>query len=156
MTPAGDAAARPAAPNLGAAILPVLLLVIGGACAWRGWELGFWRNHLPGAGFMPVIYGLLMVLCAVPIALAELRSAPGGERFGKPLVLAGVLLATILGFGILGGVLSLFLMMLALFVLVERLPAGPALAVSLAGAAFFHLVFVRGLSVALPTGPWGF
>lgn len=155
MTSARENAGR-AAPNFGAAILPMVLLGIGVACTWRGAQLGFWQNNLPAAGFMPMIYGALMVLCAVPVALSELRSGPSHERFAKPLMLAGVVCVTILGFGILGGIVSLFLMMLGLFVLVERLPPLRSLLVSLIGAGLFHFIFVRGLSVALPIGPWGF
>ncbi|MBK4217914.1 tripartite tricarboxylate transporter TctB family protein [Paracoccus caeni] len=142
--------------NFGAAILPAVLLVIGIVCIWSGIELGFTQNHLPGPGFMPVIYGILMVLCAVPVTLSELRVGPADEGYAKPLLLAGVLVMTIIGFGIIGGIGSLFLMMFGLFVLLERLPPLRSLLISAAGAALFYFIFVRALSVALPNGPWGF
>lgn len=143
-------------PNPGAAILPAILAVIGAWCLWRGVGLGFRQGALPGAGFMPVIYGILLLVCAVPLTVSEFRSTNPRERFGKPLLLAGVLLVTIAGFTLIGGVASLFLMMLGLFVLVERLPPLRSVMVAGAGAVLFWAIFVRGLSVALPTGPWGF
>jgi len=40
-------------------------------------------------------------------------------------------------------------------VLADR-PTFPALAIGIALALIFHLLFVVGLGVSLPAGPWGF
>ncbi|HEX5934197.1 MAG TPA: tripartite tricarboxylate transporter TctB family protein [Pseudorhizobium sp.] len=139
-------------------MLPILLLV--GGLYWTGqaFALGIWNGPQPGSGFMPLIYGGLLCLFSAATLLFSGSDEPQKEQGGvpKPLLLLAMLILTVAGFNLIGGVASLFLMMSIMFIAVERLPPIRSLIVAAVVSSIFAIVFDHWLSVSLPHGPWGF
>lgn len=142
----------------GEGILPLLLVAMGSYWIAEALRLGIWAGSRPGSGLMPLAYGALLVAFSLAVLafVAVEGPAPAEESTGKPLLLIGLLILTVLGFPVIGGVASLFLMTLVMYVVVERLPWPRSLGIAAAATASYYLVFDRWLSVTLPAGPWGF
>lgn len=141
----------------GEGILPAALVAMGVYWVIEAVRLGIWNRLLPGSGLMPLIYGSLLVVFALCVLYAI--GQEDGEETGpvrKPLLLVGLLILTVLGFPLLGGTVSLFLLIAVIYTAIERLPVARAVTVAACTSAVFYLVFDRWLSVALPHGPWGF
>jgi hypothetical protein len=142
----------------GDTLLATLFAVLG--AVWIAGALGMpaWDGFTPGPGWMPMVFGaallLLSLMAGVQAVLAG--GTPAAEPVRKPLAVAAIILAGVLGLEVAGFVPAIFLMLLALLASVERKPLLPALAVAAGTAAFLHLVFARWLSVPLPAGPLGF
>ncbi len=64
--------------------------------------------------------------------------------------------AGVAGIEVAGFPVSMFLAMLFLFRIAERLPLGASLATSAGSALVLTVVFRTWLGVPLPAGPWGF
>lgn len=117
-----------------------------------------WERETPGPGWLPFAFGaILLALSIGAAAQALLRPAgdvpAGGVR--KPLMVLGATLAAVLGLEVVGFVPSIFLLLLALFVLAERRPVLPALVAAAGVAGALHLVFAEWLAVPLPRGLFG-
>lgn len=142
----------------GESLLPLLLLAGGLYWTVEAFELGIWNGSQPGSGLMPLIYGGL--LCAFAAAILLFAGADEEQedqgRTRKPLLLLAMLVLTVAGFSIIGGVASVFVMMSIMFIAVERLPPIRSLFVAATVSSIFAIVFDRWLSVSLPHGPWGF
>lgn len=142
----------------GESLLPLLLLAGGLYWTVEAFDLGIWNGSQPGSGLMPLIYGgLLCAFAAATLLFAgadEEQEDQGSTR--KPLLLLAMLVLTVAGFNIIGGVASVFVMMSIMFIAVERLPPIRSLFVAAAVSSIFAIVFDRWLSVSLPHGPWGF
>jgi putative tricarboxylic transport membrane protein len=135
---------------------------LGSYVAWRALDWDLLTEDGPGPGFFPLGYGMLMVaLSALLVLRAILRPGPGGG----PADLAGHL-RTLLTWAVFAGsafamqwigflagfaILSAFVVA---FVFQRSWPR--AVAVGLACAGGFWLVFGQIMGVGLPTGPWGF
>ena len=111
-----------------------------------------WDGFAPGSGLMPLVYGLILIgLAGIVLARLVLRNAPLAEEpTGKSLLVLTLVAATIIALPLLGFAPSVFLMMLALFTLVERLPVVRSLLVAAAASAVLYLVFKTWLGVPLP------
>lgn len=144
-------------------VLPGLVLAgLGGYVAWRalGWDL--LTEDGPGPGFFPLGYGVLMVgLSALLVLRAVLRpgQARDGEGGGGHLRALGTwaafagaaFLMQWIGFVAGFAILSAFIVV---FVFGKSPARGVAVGVASAGA--FWLVFEALMGVGLPAGPWGF
>lgn len=114
-----------------------------------------------GAGFFPAILAVALVLAGLALVAGGLReAAPAAtppEWFGEMGAVANVLL--------LAGIVATFaaagdrigfepFAVVVMFAMQWRLgiPPARALLIALAGAAIFHLLFVRVLRVPLPPG----
>jgi putative tricarboxylic transport membrane protein len=107
---------------------------------------------------MPLWYGILLIaLAGLIVANLWLGTEPPAaeQPIGKPLVVLAALAAAIVGVPLVGFALSIFLLMLVLFVAVERLPLGRSVLVAAAASAVLYLVFRTWLGVPLPVGPLG-
>ncbi len=122
--------------------------------------LGFWRGFAPAAGFLPFCYGLVLLALSAAV-LGQIGTgradgaAPDQAGFAKPVLIMVVIGVALLGLQSAGFAISIFLTLLVLFVLVERLRFLPSLAVTLAITAGLHLLFRVWLGVPLPKGPLG-
>ena len=113
-----------------------------------------WDGFAPGSGFMPLWYGVILIALSGAILFLAVEKRQE-EPIGKVLVLLAVVAATIVGFSLAGFAPSIFLMLLVLFAVVERLPLARSVAVAVAVTAVLFLVFRTWLKVPLPSGPLG-
>ena len=121
-------------------------------------EMPMWERETPGPGWLPFAFGAILLALSIGAAAQALRRPAsdvpqGGGR--KPLMVLGATLAAVLGLEVVGFVPSIFLMLLALFVLAERRPFLPALLAAAGVAGALHLVFAVWLAVPLPRGVFG-
>jgi hypothetical protein len=146
---------RPAAGEIGLALVFAALGVV-----WILGSLGLalWEGFAPQLGFLPLIYGVLLTALAGAI-LVQLFLCGGeaGEEqpIGKPLLVLGALTAAIVGVEPAGFGLAIFLLLLFLYAVVERLPLVRSLAVATGTTAVMILIFRTWLGVPLPVGPLG-
>ncbi len=128
------------------------------------WVLGarampMWERETPGPGWLPFAFGAVLIALSLAAGVQALLSpspapeAPGAFR--KPLLVLGATLAAVLGLEPIGFVASVFLLLLALFVLAERKKLLPSLLAAAGVSAALHLIFVTWLAVPLPAGPFG-
>ncbi|MGL4241339.1 MAG: tripartite tricarboxylate transporter TctB family protein [Beijerinckiaceae bacterium] len=123
-------------------------------------RMPLWEGTAPASGFLPLIYGGLLVALALAALAVEATSAEQTEAergpLGKPAMVIGALAAGIAGIEPAGFAAAMFLAMLFLFRIAEKLPLLPSLAASAGSALVLTLVFRTWLGVPLPKGPWGF
>jgi putative tricarboxylic transport membrane protein len=123
-------------------------------------RMPIWEGFAPASGFLPLVYGGLLVGLAAAALLLEATSAELSEAergpLGKPALVIAALASGIAGVEPAGFAMSMFLCMLFLFKVVEKLPLLPALLASAGSAAVLTVVFRTWLGVPLPKGPWGF
>ncbi len=147
---------RAAPGEIGLALLfaAVGIVWIVGALA-----LPLWEGFAPNMGFMPLVYGILLVgLSAATIASLVLTGQGEAERspVGKPILLLAALAAAVIGMATAGFGLSIFLMLSFMFAVVERRPVPVSLLVAAGTTVILILIFATWLAVPLPKGPWGF
>ncbi len=139
----------------------IAALLLAGGLYWMAASvpLGFWLGFAPGTGFMPFVYGALLVLLSGIVLAGRLLSAERlaavAESPRKPLTIILVVALAILGIETAGFVPAIMVTLLALFIVVERLPVVPSLGVAAATAAGLHFLFRVWLGVPLPQGPLG-
>jgi hypothetical protein len=119
--------------------------------------LPMWEGFAPQSGLMPLAYGVL--LTALSVAVIATLFVTGGttdaQPIGKPILVLATLTAAILGVEPAGFAPAVFLMLLFLFVIVEKLPMMRSIVVAAGTTAFLVLVFRTWLGVPLPIGPLG-
>lgn len=133
--------------------LALFFAALGALWVAQGARMPLWDGFAPASGFMPLWYGLILIALAGAIGASRvLRSGAvqPGEPAGKPLVVLAVLAATIVGLGLIGFAPSVFLLLLVLFAVVERLPLVRSIVVAAATTAVLYLVFKTWLGVPLP------
>jgi hypothetical protein len=122
--------------------------------------LPMWDGFAPATGFLPLVYGILLAVLGIAATVADVLSATaGGEAkspVGRPLMILLALAAGVAGIESAGFFASMFLAMLFLFRVAERLPVVASLAASAGAALVLTLVFRTWLGVPFPAGPWGF
>ncbi len=121
-------------------------------------DLPFWEGFAPNSGFMPFIYGMLLLgLSLVIIAGLLLGTGVQEERppVGKPVLLLAALTVAVIGVQTAGFALSIFLMLSFMFAVVERRGIIASLLVALCVTGALILIFNTWLGVPLPKGPWG-
>lgn len=145
---------RPAAGEVGlAAIFAITGLVwIAGAV-----RLPFWEGFAPNLGFLPLIYGILLAaLAAITVAmLFRGDAAPNAGSIGKPLLVLAVIAVTVIGLSVAGFSASIFLLLLFLYAVVEKLSVIRSISAAAGITLILYLVFKTWLGVPLPKGPWG-
>ena len=144
----------------GEVALAALFAALGGLWIVRALDLPLWQGFAPDAGFMPLIYGvLLLALSGAAAVRLILQDREEGEQVetepvGKPLLLLAALLAAVIGVQAAGFALSVFVMLAFMFAVVERRPVVLSLVVALGVTAVLILIFKTWLDVPLPKGPW--
>ena len=144
----------------GDAALAALLGAVGLYWMVGAIPLGFWRGFAPAAGFLPFCYGLVLLALSTVVLGQNVvgrtgESAADEAGPAKPIQIMVVIGIALLGLQSAGFAISIFLTLLVLFVLVERLRFLPSLAVALAVTAGLHFLFSVWLGVPLPKGPLG-
>ena len=142
----------------GEIVLALFFALLGGLWVVAALRMPLWQGFVPQSGFMPLWYGVTLAgLAAAILARIFLQKEEKRieEPIGKALVVIAVVAATIVGFSLIGFAPSIFLLMLVLFAVVERLPIARSIAVAAAVTAVLFLVFHTWLRVPLPLGPLG-
>jgi hypothetical protein len=137
---------RIAAGELALALFFALLGALWIVAALR---MPLWSGFVPDSGFMPLWYGAVLVALAGAILVFN-KDRKTEDPVGKPLLVVALLAATVLGLQLIGFAASIFLMLLALFGAVERLPLVRSSVVAAATTGVLYLVFKTWLGVALP------
>ena len=139
------------ANNRGELALALVFVALGVLWIVRAATMPLWEGFAPASGFMPLWYGVILVVLAGTIAASLLRQrAAVEEPVGKALVVLAVVAATIVGLPVAGFAASIFLLLLVLFAAVERLALGRSLLVAAGTTAVLYLVFKTWLGVPLP------
>jgi len=145
-------------PAPGEVLLAVFFASLGLVWIVAALRMPLWEGFAPQTGFMPLAYGILLTALAVVI-VAKLfmpqATAHAEPPIRKPLIVLAALAAGIAGLEVVGFAASIFLLLLALFVAVERLPIVRSILVAAGTAAVLLLVFRTWLGVTLPIGPLG-
>ncbi len=145
-------------PAAGEIALALVFASVGLVCISGAGRLPFWEGFAPNSGFLPFFYGLLLAGLAIAVLVSGYFGGglkEDGEPLGKPLLLLGALTVTVAGVELAGFGVSVFLLLLFLFIAVERLPAIRSFIVAFATTAALLLIFKTWLGVPLPAGPWG-
>jgi hypothetical protein len=162
----------------------LVLLVLGAAALIGGTGYGLRTPEgLVGAGLMPALAGLVMVVASLwdcvrtlregrgpavgveqPVVVPKIEDAPAElDVFGRSAgqrnravvtVFAVILLAVVLSY-VVGLLLALTAMVVVLLGVVEKMPWWVALVGGAAASLFGYLVFGVALNVPLPTGMLG-
>jgi hypothetical protein len=144
-------------PALGAVLLPLVFAALGAVWIAGAAGMSLWQGFAPAEGFLPLIYGALLLLLAA-VVLAEELLTGGAEApapVGKPLVVLGAVVACVVGLEAVGFAPAMFLLLAFLFAAVERLPVMASLGAAAGIAAALVLLFRTWLGVPLPVGPLG-
>jgi putative tricarboxylic transport membrane protein len=142
--------------------LALCLIFIAVAIFWIAVAAGMpmWDGFAPASGFMPLVYGVLMAVLAVAATLSDVlgahQDAEAKPPITRPVMIMLALAAGVAGIEVAGFPVAMFLAMLFLFRVAERLPLLASLVTSAATALVLTLVFRTWLGVPLPSGPWGF
>jgi hypothetical protein len=143
----------------GELLLALIFAATGGL--WIAVSLGLplWQGFAPESGFLPLVYGgLLTGLSLIILADLVLGGGVNGpqENLRKPLLLLAALTAAVAGLEVAGFSASIFLLLMVLYAVIERLPLLTSTVVSAATTGALYLIFKTWLSVPLPTGLIGF
>ena len=134
-------------------------LVLGGAIAWAGRDLGLGKLHEPGSGFMLFWLGLIMMaLAASVVASAALGGGPpisslwSGTRWGKVLTVVAVLLVFAFAFEAVGFIPGAFALLLVLMFFVDPVNWKIAIPVSVLAVVGVWAAMTKWLKIQLPAG----
>jgi hypothetical protein len=146
-------------PAAGAVLLPLVFAALGAVWVAGAAGMPLWQGFAPAEGFLPMIYGALLLLLAAAALAEELLT--GGEAetpapVGKPLLVLGAVAACVVGLEAAGFGPAMFLLLAFLFAVVERLPALASLGAAAGVTAALMQLFRTWLGVPLPVGPLGF
>jgi hypothetical protein len=145
-------------PALGEVVLALFFAVLGILWVIAALGMPLWEGFAPQTGFVPLWYGIILTALAgvILVNLVMQKEAGKAEQpIGRPLIVLVALAAAIAGLDLVGFGPSIFLLLLVLFALVERLPVAKSAFVAAATTAVLFLIFKTWLGVKLPIGPLG-
>jgi putative tricarboxylic transport membrane protein len=144
----------------GAVILSLAFVGIGVFWIAAALRLQMWDGFAPSSGFLPLIYGVLLIGLSIAALLFEPQGGSnepeGAGSVQRPLIVIAALAAGAAGLESAGFAMSMFLTMFFLFKGAEKLPLVPSLLTAGGSALALTLIFRTWLGVPLPKGPWGF
>jgi len=131
--------------------LALIFAATGGLWIARAAGMPLWEGFAPDSGFLPLAYGILLaVLALAAFAQTLIGAAVPPEPVGKPLLVLAALTVAVAGLDLAGFAISVFLLLLFLYAVIERLPLAAATLVSAATTGALYLVFKTWLGVPLP------
>ena len=142
----------------GELVLAAFFVALGLLWVGAASRMPLWEGFAPQSGFMPLWYGIILIgLTGTAVFnLFRQNTAKPEEPVAKPLLVLAAFGACIAGLEPMGFVPAVFLMLLFMFALVERLPIISSTLVAAATTAVLLLIFRTWLKVSLPIGPLGF
>lgn len=146
---------RPAPAEVGLALVFVALGLL-----WIvvGLRLPMWEGFAPQSGFLPLLYGLLLVALSLVVVVGlflGMATRAESQPIGKPLLVIFALVTCVVGIQPAGMATAVFLLLAFLFIVVEKLPLLKSVLVAGATTAVLVLVFKVWLGVPFPAGPLG-
>lgn len=141
----------------GELVLAVFFAALGLLWVGAASRMPLWEGFAPQSGFMPLWYGIILIglTGAAVFNLFRQNAAKQEEPIAKPLLVLAAFGACIAGLEPMGFAPAVFLMLLFMFALVERLPIISSTLVAAATTAVLFLIFRTWLKVTLPIGPLG-
>ena len=141
------------------------LALLGGAVLWSARAFPSVPGQKLGAGFLPMLVGAGLVVCALALMVRSLRGAayadgvaggmpegePRREHFGSSLVIIAAVIGYI-GLAERVGFLLIAPVCLVACFLALRVKLKPALLWAVVGTVFVHVAFYKLLRVPLPWG----
>jgi len=120
-------------------------------------DLPFGRLSMPGAGFMPTLIAWLLIGLGALLAVRAGESTPiadiGWNDFAHALTVIVIAAVSVYFYESLGFIITMFVMMFALLLLVERRNPVPAALYSLLVVFLAFNLFDNILKAKLPSGP---
>lgn len=126
----------------------------------RAWD--YYTLDGPGPAFFPFWYGIAMVALSVLLMVNVTRKGRGAEEAvdwaatGRAVATWVALALAVALMEWVGFLISFALLTFFVVAVIFRRPLPTAAIVAVVAALAFHLIFPVALSVALPTGPFGF
>jgi putative tricarboxylic transport membrane protein len=136
----------------GEAALALLFAALGALWLARATRMPIWEGFAPDSGFLPLIYGALLLALSLAVVVQIARApapAPAGS-IRKPLVVLAALAAAVAALPFAGFAISVFALLFFLYARVERLPIATSALVSGGTTAVLYLIFRTWLGVPLP------
>jgi hypothetical protein len=142
---------------IGELVLAAFFAALGLIWVGAAIRMPFWEGFAPQSGFMPLWYGVVLVGLTLAVVVNLFRQGEGKaeEPIGKPILVLAVFAAGIGGLEPMGFGPAVFLMLLFMFVFIERLPILSSTLVAAGTTAVLFLIFRTWLKVGLPVGPLG-
>lgn len=144
------------------AYVGVVLTVFSLYFVFESLQLPFWSEVGPGAGALPLIYGLLFGALSTALTVRGLRERRSAEvedagfaGWRVPTMVLGALFLAVLLAKTLGMLPTIFLFVAFYTLVVEKIRWPLALPVSATMAAGFYVVFEVWLGVPLVIGVFG-
>jgi hypothetical protein len=142
----------------GELLLALFFVALGLLWVGAAMRMPLWQGFAPQSGFMPLWYGIVLIGLTSAVVFNQYRQGDAvrpEDPIGKPLLVLASFAGGILGLEPMGFGPAVFLMLLFMFVFVERLPILASLLVATATTGILFLIFRVWLKVALPIGPLG-
>jgi|SRR5215212_125484 len=142
----------------GELVLAAFFVALGLLWVGAAIRMPLWEGFAPQSGFMPLWYGIILVVLTGVAVFNLFRQNEGAkpeDPVGKPIVVLAVFAAGIAGLEPMGFVPATFLMLLFMFALIERLPIISSTLVAAGTTGVLYLTFQTWLKVPLPVGPLG-
>ena len=143
---------------IGELVLAAFFVALGLLWVGAAIRMPLWEGFAPQSGFMPLWYGVILIgltVAGVVNLFLQKEDAKKEEPIGKPLIVLVVFAAGIAGLEPMGFGPAVFLMLLFMFALVERLPIISSVLAAAGTTAVLFLIFRTWLNVGLPVGPLG-
>lgn len=137
----------------------LMFLIAGGVFAWGATSYSMGTSANPGAGYFPLILGILLAVLGGIVLFKSLTiEAEGGDPVGhiawRPLL---VVVGSITAFGFLLPRMGLFFTVPVLIIMVsfagEKIQWTGVFITAVVLTLFSWLVFVKGLSLTIPLWP---
>ncbi len=114
----------------------------------------FWEVTKPGAGFMPVLVGILLIIIAV--FMIRDKKLKNEKKFDvQGMIPVGIVIATVIGIYIVGMTFSVSLMVFGWMKFLEKSTIFKSIFVSALTGIVIYAVFGIWLKVPLPAGITG-
>lgn len=134
-------------------IIGIFSILIGGYWAYEGIRLGWWDRIAPGAGFLPLMVGVLMVALGIALVIRNWHKPkdPLTKLEQKWIILMPMLIAiVVVVMEYIGAMLSLSLFLIAWFIYFEKFSLIRTLHVTFWIMLVTNLIFVQWLDVPFP------
>lgn len=151
----------PLRTRAGEVLLGLVFIAAGLFWIHQALKMRLWEGFAPASGFLPLIYGMLLVVLAAAAVVGDLLAPAKDDADDRqPIGRVGLVLLAIAagaaGIETAGFAASVFLAVLFLYAVVERLALLASVLAALGTALVLTVVFRNWLGVPLPAGPWGF